>query len=89
MLGRYGRTHPIQKPCLHSNVMAVEPPLAVDPFLHKESAEEPMTLSPFFDEDLFSDMLANPNSICQNLPDLFESRLTKNPVLLKTTILIK
>ena len=71
MLGSYRRTHPTQKPCLPSNVMLVEPPLAVDPFLHKESAEEQMTFSSFFDEDLFSDMLANPNSICQNLPDLF------------------
>ena len=71
MLGSYRRTHPTQKPCLPSNVMAVEPPLAVDSFLNEESAEERMTLSPFFDEDLFSDLLANPNSICQNLPDLF------------------
>ena len=59
--------------------MAVQPSLAVEPFFHEESAEEQMTVSPFFDEDLFSDLLANPNSICQNLPDLFKSRLTKKP----------
>ena len=65
ILGEETAQQPTQELCRDSNVMTVEP------FLHQESVEQQMVSGTFFDEDLFSDLLADVNSFCEDLPDLF------------------
>ena len=60
-----------QELCRNSNVMAVEP------FLHQESVEQQMVSVPFFDEDLFSDLLADTYSFCERLARSFVVKTDK------------